>query len=93
VLWTLPAGPPTQIRALLVATGLARTLSDARRKIEEGAVEFDGAAVTDSALEVALSTSGASTLRLGRRWVQVRAGDVTAPVASPAPVPLPAASA
>ena len=90
VLWTVPAGP-TGIRALLVATGLAKTLSDARRKIEEGAVEFDGAVVTDPALEVAPPRTGALALRLGRRWVQVKGDDVSAPSASSAPLPLPAA--
>jgi tyrosyl-tRNA synthetase len=88
VLWTLPAGAPMGVRALLVATGLAKTGGDARRKIEEGAVELDGRPVTDVQAEVALRADPPHALRLGRRWVQVRRGDVTVAAASPAPVPL-----
>ena len=78
------------MRQLLVDTGLAKSLGEARRKVEEGAVEADGAAVTDPALELVPPADGRPlALRLGRRWVQVVADPkATAPSASPAPVPL-----
>jgi tyrosyl-tRNA synthetase len=86
VLWTLPAAERWSVRQVLVDTGLAKTLSDARRKIEEGAVELAGETVKDPKLEVA---PGAFALRLGRRWVQVAAGPAGSPPASSgAPVPL-----
>jgi tyrosyl-tRNA synthetase len=47
VLWTLAGPGPWPVRQVLVDTGLAKTLSDARRKIEEGAVELDGQVVKD----------------------------------------------
>jgi len=90
VLWTLPAAAVWSLRQVLVDTGLAKTLSDARRKIEEGAVELDGALVKDPRTEFAPPAGGkALALRLGRRWVQVSAGpEGSAPSASDAPVPL-----
>ncbi|MEP7028700.1 MAG: tyrosine--tRNA ligase [Candidatus Eisenbacteria bacterium] len=91
VLWTLPATDGWPLRKLLVDTGLAKTLSEARRKIEEGAVELEGAGIKDPAHEVIPpAAGGVLALRLGRRWVQVAAGPPGAePSASPAPVPLP----
>jgi tyrosyl-tRNA synthetase len=90
VLWTLPGAAAWPVRQVLVDTGLAKTLSEARRKMEEGAVELDGATIKDPRAEVAPPTQGAAlALRLGRRWVQVAAGpEGSAPEASPAPVPL-----
>jgi len=90
VLWTLPAAERWPVRQLLVDTGLARSLGEARRKIEEGAVEADGAVVKDPALELVPPAGGRPlALRLGRRWVQVVADSgATSPVASTAPVPL-----
>ncbi len=87
VLWTLPGPGTIGLRALLVDTGLAKSSGEARRKIEEGAVELDGAVVKDPQAEVALRDAPLA-LRLGRRWVQVRGASVTAASASPAPVPL-----
>jgi tyrosyl-tRNA synthetase len=90
VLWTLPAGPPLPLRKLLVDVGLARSGGEAKRKIEEGAVEIDETVVRDPGHEVALATDRVRLVRLGRHWVQVRAdAAATAPAASPAPVPLP----
>ena len=72
VLWTLPAAERWPVRQLLVDTGLAKSLGEARRKIEEGAVEAGGAAVKDPALELVPPADGRPlALRLGRRWVQV----------------------
>ncbi|MEO6463302.1 MAG: tyrosine--tRNA ligase [Candidatus Eisenbacteria bacterium] len=89
VLWTLPAGPPVPLRKLLVDVGLARSGGEAKRKIEEGAVEAGGSVVTDPAHDVVLEPGRPLALRLGRRWVQVTTGpDVTDPAASPAPLPL-----
>ena len=90
VLWTLPPAARWSVRQLLVDTGLAKSLGEARRKIEEGAVEVDGVAVKDPALELAPPADGrALALRLGRRWIQVVAdAAATAPTASPAPLPL-----
>jgi len=90
VLWTLPPAARWSVRQLLVDTGLAKSLGEARRKIEEGAVEVDGVAVKDPALELAPPSDGrALALRLGRRWIQVVAdAAATAPTASPAPLPL-----
>jgi len=90
VLWTLPAGPPIALRKLLVEVGLVKSGGEAKRKIEEGAVEVDEAPVHDPAHEVALATDRVTLVRLGRRWIQVRAdAGVGAPTASPAPLPLP----
>ena len=90
VLWTLPPAARWSVRQLLVDTGLAKSLGEARRKIEEGAVEVDGVAVKDPALELAPPADGrALALRLGRRWIQVVAdAAATEPTASPAPLPL-----
>jgi len=90
VLWTLPKGPPVPLRKLLVDVGLAKSGGEAKRKIEEGAVEVDEAIERDPTCEVALSAERVRLVRLGRRWVQVRAdATATAPGASPEPVPLP----
>jgi tyrosyl-tRNA synthetase len=89
VLWTLPPGP-VALRKLLVDVGLAKSGGEAKRKIEEGAVEVDEAIERDPACEVALSADRVRLVRLGRRWVQVRAdAAATVPAPSPEPVPLP----
>ena len=90
VLWTLAGPGPWSVRQVLVDTGLAKTLSDARRKIEEGAVELDGVVMKDPRSEVAAPAAGSAlALRLGRRWVQVAAGAPgSTPSASAAPLPL-----
>jgi tyrosyl-tRNA synthetase len=89
VLWTLPAGPPLPLRKLLVDVGLARSGGEAKRKIEEGAVEAGGQVVIDPAHDVVLEPGRPLAVRLGRRWVQVTTRpDVTDPTASPAPLPL-----
>jgi tyrosyl-tRNA synthetase len=89
VLWTVPAGPPVPLRKLLVDVGLARSGGEAKRKIEEGAVEAGGRVVTDPGEEIALDPGRPLALRLGRRWIQVAADpSVQAASASAAPVPL-----
>jgi tyrosyl-tRNA synthetase len=89
VLWTLPAGPPVPLRKLLVDVGLARSGAEAKRKIEEGAVEIGGRVVTDPSEEIALEREHPLALRLGRRWVQVVADPaIRTPAASPSPLPL-----
>ncbi len=90
VLWTLPAGPPIALRKLLVDVGLVKSGGEAKRKIEEGAVEVNEQPVSDPALEVELAGDRVTLVRLGRRWIQVRSdGVVTAPTASTTPLPLP----
>ncbi len=89
VLWTLPAGPPIALRKLLVDVGLVKSGGEAKRKIEEGAVEVNEQPVSDPALEVALTGDRVTLVRMGRRWIQVRAAtDAAAPTASPGPLPL-----
>ncbi len=88
VLWTVPAGP-VSLRKLLVDVGQARTGGEAKRKIEEGAVEVDEVVERDPSRELAPPADRVLLLRLGRRWLQVRAdATATAPSASPAPLPL-----
>ncbi len=93
VLWTLPPGPPIALRKLLVDVGLVKSGGEAKRKIEEGAVEVDETPVSDPGLEVSLTAGRVTLVRLGRRWIQVRTdGAASVPTASAAPVPLPGAS-
>ena len=91
VLWTLPAGPPVPLRKLLVDVGLARSGAEAKRKIEEGAVEIGGKIVTDPSEEIALELERPLALRLGRRWLQVTA-DPAVRTANASPTPLPLAA-
>ncbi len=89
VLWTLPAGPPVPLRKLLVDTGLVKSGGEAKRKIEEGAVEVDESAVRDPGHEVALAADRITLVRMGRRWIQVRAdAAAAAPTASATPLPI-----
>lgn len=88
--WRIPIRadePSIGIKDLLVACGLARSGSEAWRKVDEGAVEVDGVVVRDRAARVDLSLGQARFVRLGRRWVKV-VGEVgaSAPTQSAAPV-------
>ena len=91
-LWTIPLPPDgteVGIRDLLVQAGLARSGSEAWRKIEEGAVDLDGNAVKDKNLQVDLGGGRQHLVRLGRRWVQVRgAAGAEEPTRSENPLPV-----
>ena len=65
--FTMPAEP---IRAdkLLARCGLAESVSDAGRKIKAGALEIDGARVSDLVL---IQFPGQYILRLGKKWKRV----------------------
>jgi tyrosyl-tRNA synthetase len=90
--WRLPVpeGDGTAgIRDLLVTCGLAKSGSEARRKLEEGAVEVDGEIVRDLALRVGLGAAEAHLVRLGRRWVRVRGEEgLAGPTRSEEPIAL-----
>ncbi|MGH7726761.1 MAG: tyrosine--tRNA ligase [Candidatus Eiseniibacteriota bacterium] len=89
VLWTLPESGPIALRKLLVDVGLAKSGGEARRKIEEGAVEVDERPATDPMGELELPADRVVLVRLGRRWVQVRSERGTgSPRASEGPVPI-----
>jgi tyrosyl-tRNA synthetase len=77
------------IKDLLVASQLARSGSEAWRKVAEGAVSVDGNAVTDKHLRIVLRPGTGCLLRLGRRWVRL-VGDpkVGEPTRSERPVPV-----
>src|SRR5207244_9814668 len=58
---------------LLVAVGLATSNAEGRRLIEQGAVEVDGARVTDPATELAADGLAGRVLRVGRhRFVRIQ---------------------
>ncbi len=89
VLWTLPETGQVSLRKVLVDVGLAKSGGEARRKIEEGAVEVDEQPATDPLAEIELPRDRIVLLRLGRRWVQVRAGGGSPrPEATEGPVPI-----
>lgn len=91
--WSLPIPRDEAdlgIKDVLVMTQLARSGSEAWRKIEEGAVAVDGKVLQDKQLRLKLGTGEAYLIRLGRRWVIAR-GDPRARDArrSSTPVPVP----
>lgn len=91
--WTLPtpAGEASLgIKDVLVMTQLAKSGSEAWRKIEEGAVSIDGKPVQDKQLRLNLDAGQGHLIRMGRKWVVAR-GDAQAskPRRSEAPVPVP----
>jgi len=93
--WRLPipaSDPSIGIKDMLVACGLAKSGSEAWRKIDEGAVEVDGEPVRDRTARVRLSPGAPHLVRLGRRWVRV-VGDPGAsrPTRSDGPVAEPGA--
>jgi tyrosyl-tRNA synthetase len=91
-LWRLPVSredPSIGIRDLLVMSELARSGSEAFRKIEEGAVEVDGEAIKDRSARAHLASGKGLKVRLGRRWVKVLGDpDAKTAVRSEKPVPL-----
>jgi len=72
--WRIPvdAGAPAiGLRDLLVMGELAKSGSEAFRKIQEGAVEVDGEAIRDKAARIDLVPGKPRLVRLGRRWIRV----------------------
>jgi tyrosyl-tRNA synthetase len=72
--WRLPVRSGESsigLRDLLVTCGLAKSGSEAFRKIEEGAVEVDGASIRDRAARLDLTPGKPHLVRLGRRWIRV----------------------
>ncbi len=61
--------PGLRIDKLLVRCGLAASGSEAQRKIKEGALEVDGARVSEL---VVLEFPGSYVLRLGKKWKKVQ---------------------
>jgi tyrosyl-tRNA synthetase len=65
-------GPgPHKLAPLLVRAGLASSNSEAIRKMKEGAVQIDGAKVTDFQRELTLDKP--LVLKLGRKFARVTA--------------------
>lgn len=60
-----------KLTELLVLAGAAKSLSDARRKIEQGGVEIDGQRV-DNWKEMVYSSSDGSTLKTGRHFFRIK---------------------
>jgi tyrosyl-tRNA synthetase len=96
--WDLPAGDERApdggaiftVSGLLTAIQLAKSASEARRKVTEGAVEIVGQGAPDAFGKVALPVGRPTALRLGRRWVQVVPTEgLVAPNKRPEPMPLP----
>lgn len=65
----LPYSPPLPVVLLLEGSRLVASRSEARRKIQEGAVEVDGQRISNMT-EVVL-VSGAHLIRVGRRFKRV----------------------
>jgi tyrosyl-tRNA synthetase len=61
------AGAPQMIKALLMALGLAISLSEAERLVKQGAVEIDGQRVDDPRKEIDLSKPRDFLLRAGKK--------------------------
>jgi tyrosyl-tRNA synthetase len=64
-------GEKIWIVRLLRDAGLAKTNSEARRKIGEGAVRLDGRKVTDAELELEFEPGGEVLVKLGREFRKV----------------------
>lgn len=60
-----------KLTELLVLAGAAKSLSDARRKIEQGGVEIDSRRV-DNWKEIVYSASDSSTLKTGRHFFRIK---------------------
>ena len=64
---------PWKLPRLLVETGLAPSMAEARRLIEQGGVRIDGERATSHELEVEVSNDRASLIQVGkRRFLRVR---------------------
>jgi tyrosyl-tRNA synthetase len=71
---------------VMVRSGLAASNSEARRLVRQGAVELDGARVTDERAELVPGGSGPGILKVGkRRFLKVAFATSPAGLASPGP--------
>jgi tyrosyl-tRNA synthetase len=66
---TLPSGPKIWIAKLLVQVGFAKSNSEARRLIEQSAVELDGDVITDPNRDLETSLLKGRVLKVGKRRV------------------------
>lgn len=65
----LPSEPKIWVAKLLVQVGFAKSNSEARRLIEQSAVELDGRIVSDANLDIKTSKLAGKVLRVGKRRV------------------------
>jgi len=65
--YTLPAGDPLHLPALVVASGLARSSSEVRRLIDDGAVRLDGAVVQPKQYDLDRADLIDRVLTIGKR--------------------------
>jgi tyrosyl-tRNA synthetase len=70
----VPAGGPMKVLDLLVAAGLAKSKSEARKKVEEGAVNYGPDRTKVADWQATVPVADGLVLRLGRRIVRVRVG-------------------
>jgi tyrosyl-tRNA synthetase len=70
----IPAGGEVKILDLLVAAGLAKSKSEARKKVEEGAVNFGPDRTKVGDWQASVPVADGLVLRLGRKIVRVRLG-------------------
>jgi tyrosyl-tRNA synthetase len=69
---TVPAGA-RRLAALLVETGLAPSMAEARRLIEQGGVRVDGERVSNTSSEIEVTGERAPLIQVGkRRFLRVR---------------------
>jgi tyrosyl-tRNA synthetase len=71
---TIPAIGPMKVLDLLVAAGLAKSKSEARKKVEEGAVNYGPDRTKVGDWQANVPVADGLVLRLGRRIVRVRLG-------------------
>ncbi|HET6574859.1 MAG TPA: tyrosine--tRNA ligase [Fimbriiglobus sp.] len=71
---TVSAGGEVKILDLLVAVGLARSKSEARKKVEEGAVNHGPDRTKVSDWQASVFVSDGLVVRLGRKMIRVRLG-------------------
>ncbi len=69
---TVPAGGPMKVLDLLVAAGLAKSKSEARKKVEEGAVNYGPDRTRVADWQATVPVADGLVLRLGRKIVRVR---------------------
>jgi tyrosyl-tRNA synthetase len=65
---------PRKLAALLVETGLAPSMAEARRLVEQGGVRLDGERATSATTEVEIAAGRAPLIQVGkRRFLRLRA--------------------
>jgi tyrosyl-tRNA synthetase len=71
---TIPTGGAMKVLDLLVAAGLAKSKSEARKKVEEGAVNYGPDRTKVADWQASVPVSDGLVLRLGRKIVRIRLG-------------------